>query len=59
MIFQILYVQDVSERVSMAKLTSFDGDPVGTFVGLAEGDTDGALLGVFEGGWLGLDVGFV
>lgn len=43
----------------MAKLTSFDGDPVGTFVGLAEGDTDGALLGVFEGGWLGLDVGFV
>jgi len=40
-------------------LTCFDGDPVGTSVGLEEGDVDGPLLGLFEGDWLGLAVGFV
>ena len=47
------------------KLTVFDGDPDGSFVGLDEGDwlgfdegdTDGALLGLLEGDWLGVDVG--
>ena len=34
------------------KLTSFDGDPVGTSVGLEEGDTDGA----FNGDPVGLSV---
>ena len=33
-------------------LTSFDGDPVGTSVGLEEGDTDGA----FDGDSVGLGV---
>ena len=34
------------------QLTSFDGDPVGTSVGLEEGDADGA----FEGDPVGLSV---
>ena len=38
-------------------LTCFDGDPVGTSVGLEEGETDGPLLGLCEGDKLGLDVG--
>ena len=38
-------------------LTSFVGDPVGTVVGLAEGEIEGCLLGLLEGDWLGFCVG--
>ena len=51
---------DTAQRLHINRsLTCFDGDPVGTSVGLEEGDVDGSLLGLFEGDKLGLDVGFV
>ena len=39
------------------KLTSLDGDPVGTAVGLDEGETEGPFDGDAEGPVLGDDVG--
>ena len=44
-------------KIFQAILTCFDGDPVGTSVGLEVGETDGPLLGLWEGDKLGLDVG--
>ena len=53
------YYISIQHRRLYTSLTCFDGDPVGTSVGLEEGDVDGSLLGLFEGDKLGLDVGFV
>ena len=46
-----------SIRHNEQKLTSFDGDSVGTAVGLDEGETDGPFDGDAEGPVLGDDVG--
>jgi len=43
---------------SLLLLTTFDGDPVGAFDGLVDGERDGSLLGLFEGDWLGVVVGY-
>jgi len=50
-------VQYSKHNTTQQSLTCFDGDPVGTSVGLEVGETDGLLLGLWEGDKLGLDVG--
>ena len=39
------FVMTISSKSNNNKLTSFDGVPVGTPVGLEEGDPDGAFEG--------------
>ena len=61
----VLLSKIIYDIEQFGQLTVFDGDPVGSFVGIDEGDwlgfdegdTDGALLGLLEGDWLGVDIG--
>ena len=47
--FDIFRYSTALVHIHSRSLTSFDGDSVGTFVGLTDGETDGSLLGLFEG----------